>query len=49
MKPRFIKIGVNRAPLHPIDRKIVRAAALCSKYTGFTVASHTGGGGSNVT
>ncbi len=45
MKPRFVKIGVNRAPLHPIDRKIVEAAAICSRETGLTVVSHTGGGG----
>ena len=45
MKPRFIKIGVNRAPLHELDRKIVRAAAFCSKQTGLTAASHTAGAG----
>jgi phosphotriesterase-related protein len=45
VKPRFVKIGVNRAPLHELDRKIVLAAALCSRETGATVASHTGGGG----
>ncbi len=45
MKPRFVKIGVNRAPLHEIDRKIVLAAALCCRETGATVASHTAGGG----
>lgn len=45
MKPRFVKIGVNRAPLHELDRKIVLAAAICSRQTGVTVASHTGGAG----
>ena len=45
MKPRFIKIGVNRAPLHELDRKVVRAATLCSKETGLTIASHTSGAG----
>ena len=44
VKPRFIKIGVNKAPLNDVDRKIVRAAALASKETGLTVASHTGDG-----
>ena len=44
MKPRFIKIGVNRGPLHELDQKIARAAALCSKETGLTIASHTGNG-----
>jgi len=43
-KPRFIKIGVNRGPLNPTDRKIVQAAALCTKETGLTLASHTGNG-----
>lgn len=42
--PRFIKTGVNRAPLHPLDRKLVRAAALTSRETGLTVASHTADG-----
>ncbi len=45
MKPRFVKIGVNRAPLHELDRKVVLAAAICSRQTGVTVASHTGGAG----
>ncbi|MFN7921125.1 MAG: hypothetical protein U0Q16_13575 [Bryobacteraceae bacterium] len=44
-KPRFIKIGVNRAPLHELDRKVVQAAALCSRETGLTIASHTSGAG----
>lgn len=44
MKPRFIKIGVNRAPLHELDQKVVRAAAIASRQTGLTIASHTGGG-----
>ena len=43
-RPRFIKIGVNRAPLHEIDRKLIRAAALTSRETGLTIASHTGDG-----
>jgi phosphotriesterase-related protein len=44
VKPRFIKIGVNKGPLHPLDRKLVHAAALCSKATGLTIAVHTGDG-----
>lgn len=44
VKPRFIKIGVNKGPLHELDRKLVRAAALCSRATGLTIASHTGDG-----
>lgn len=43
-KPRFIKIGVNRGPLHEIDRKIARSAAITSRETGLTIASHTGDG-----
>lgn len=45
IKPRFIKIGVNGAPLDAIDRKLVEAAALTARATGMTIASHTGGGG----
>ena len=41
VKPRFIKTGVNDAPLDELDRKLVRAAAITSRETGLTVASHT--------
>ncbi|MGH9662471.1 MAG: phosphotriesterase [Bryobacteraceae bacterium] len=44
VKPRFIKIGVNRAPLPELDRKLIRAAAIASRETGLTIASHTGDG-----
>lgn len=44
VKPRFIKTGVNRGPLAALDKKIVLAAALCSRETGLTIASHTGNG-----
>lgn len=44
VKPRFIKTGVNRGPLHELDRKLVRAAAITSRETGLTIASHTGNG-----
>jgi len=44
VKPRFVKIGVNAAPLDEADRKLARAAAITSRATGLTVASHTGGG-----
>ncbi|MBY0507658.1 MAG: hypothetical protein K2X03_27335 [Bryobacteraceae bacterium] len=43
-KPRFIKIGVNDAPLGAWDRKLVEAAALTSRETGLTIASHSGRG-----
>lgn len=42
--PRFIKIGVNNGPLDELDRKLVRAAAITSRETGLTIASHTGDG-----
>jgi phosphotriesterase-related protein len=45
VKPRFIKIGVNNAPLHELDRKVVEAGAIASLETGLTVACHTSGGG----
>jgi phosphotriesterase-related protein len=44
VKPRFIKIGVNKGPLGDLDRKFVEAAALCSRETGLTIAAHTGDG-----
>jgi phosphotriesterase-related protein len=44
-KPRFIKIGVNNAPLHELDRKVVEAGAIASLETGLTIACHTSGGG----
>jgi phosphotriesterase-related protein len=44
MTPRFIKTGVNKAPLDEVDRKLVRAAAIASRETGLTIASHTGDG-----
>lgn len=44
VKPRFIKIGVNKGPLDELDRKIVEAAALTSKATGLVICSHTGDG-----
>ena len=47
-RPRFIKIGVNRAPIDELDRKLVRAAAITSRETGLTIASHTGDGAAAV-
>jgi phosphotriesterase-related protein len=44
VKPRFIKTGVNRGPLQELDQKLVRAAAITSRQTGLTIASHTGNG-----
>jgi phosphotriesterase-related protein len=44
MKPRFIKIGVDKGPLPSLSRKIVEAAALASAETGLPVCAHTGDG-----
>jgi phosphotriesterase-related protein len=44
VKPRFIKIGVNRGPLGDLDKKLVEAAGIASQETGLTIASHTVGG-----
>lgn len=44
MKPRFIKIGVNKGPLHAWDRKVVEAAAITTLETGLPIAAHTGDG-----
>lgn len=44
IKPAFMKIGVDAAPLSGIDRKLVRAAALTHRATGLPIASHTGSG-----
>lgn len=43
VRPGFIKISVNpKVPLHPLDKKLVIAAALTHQETGLTIASHTG-------
>jgi phosphotriesterase-related protein len=44
IKPGFIKIAVNPAPLAEAQRKIARAAALCSGRTGMAIACHTAQG-----
>lgn len=44
IKPAFMKIGVDGAPLSAIDAKLVRAAALTHRETGLPIASHTGTG-----
>lgn len=44
IRPGFIKIGVDGAPLSATDAKLVRAAAQTHVRTGLTIASHTGGG-----
>ena len=44
IRPGFLKIGVDGAPLSEIDAKLVRAAALTASATGLPIASHTGSG-----
>ncbi len=44
IKPAFMKIGVDGAPLSAIDRTLVQAAALAHRATGLPIASHTGSG-----
>ncbi len=44
VRPRFIKTGVAASPLEELDRKLIRAAAITSRETGLTAASHTGDG-----
>ena len=43
IRPGFIKIGIDGAPLSEIDAKSVRASAITHRQTGLTIASHTGG------
>jgi phosphotriesterase-related protein len=44
VRPGFIKIGVNNAPLHELHRKLVQAAARTHLRTGLVIAAHTGDG-----
>ena len=44
IRPGFIKIGVDGAPLPEVNRKLVRAAALTHKATGLRIHQHTGSG-----
>jgi phosphotriesterase-related protein len=44
IKPAFMKIGVDDAPLSEVDEKLVRAAAMTNRSTGLPIASHTGTG-----
>ena len=44
VKPAFMKIGVDEAPLSDVDAKLVRAAALTHRETALPIASHTGTG-----
>ncbi len=42
--PGFIKIGVDKDPLSPMDEKLTHAAARAHLKTGLVIASHTKGG-----
>lgn len=44
IRPGFIKIGVNKAPLTPDEHKLVKAAAIAHLQTGLSIAIHTGDG-----
>ena len=44
IRPAFMKIGVDDAPLSEVDAKLVRAAAITSRATGLAIASHTSTG-----
>lgn len=42
VRPGFVKIGVDSAPLSEVDRKLAEAAALTHLASGLVIASHTG-------
>jgi phosphotriesterase-related protein len=44
IRPGFIKTGVDAGALSPVDRKLIRAAALCHRRTGLRIHCHTGDG-----
>ncbi|WP_285008431.1 phosphotriesterase family protein [Pedobacter faecalis] len=44
IKPGFIKLGVGNAPLTPVERKLIQAAAITHKQTGLKIFIHTGNG-----
>ncbi|HTE27455.1 phosphotriesterase family protein [Flavitalea sp.] len=44
IKPGFIKCGVDKYPLSPVQRKLVEAAAITHLETGLTIGVHTGDG-----
>jgi predicted metal-dependent phosphotriesterase family hydrolase len=44
IKPGLIKTGVDMAPLSPVQRKLIDAAALTHLATGLTIGVHTGNG-----
>jgi phosphotriesterase-related protein len=48
IKPAFMKIGVDGAPLSEVDAKLVRAAVRAHRETGLPIASHTGSGAAAI-
>jgi phosphotriesterase-related protein len=40
IRPGFIKIGVNAAPVNELDRKLIEAAGMAHLKTGLTIAAH---------
>ncbi|WP_298738708.1 hypothetical protein [uncultured Chitinophaga sp.] len=44
IKPGFIKSGVDKGPLSPLQRKLVEAAGLTWKQSGLPIGIHTGDG-----
>nr|WP_198160779.1 phosphotriesterase [Pedobacter panaciterrae] len=44
IKPGFIKLGVDNAPLKPIEKKLIKAAAIVHLKSGLKIAIHTGNG-----
>jgi len=44
IRPGFIKLGVDSAPLKPIEEKLIKAAAITHLKSGLKIAIHTGNG-----
>jgi phosphotriesterase-related protein len=44
IRPGFLKISVDKAPLKDYNRKVVAAAALTHRESGLVIAAHTGNG-----
>jgi len=42
VRPGFIKLGFNGGPLSPVERNLIRAAAIAHLRTGLTIGAHTG-------
>lgn len=44
IRPGFIKLGVDKGPLDPIELNLLKAAIIVSKNTGLPIAIHSGDG-----